>query len=336
MSLSRDIAEKSVQAAVASIEIYNKPDFSFREEAFSLLMTNAWEPLLKAKWLADHNDEITTLYDLGNDGRPRLSRSGNPCTHSLGYLAAKLVEDKNSGFDKPTHDNVIALIEIRDNSAHFIHKDLHLGRVVLEIGTASLQNYLQVAGEWFQIDLSCYNFFLMPLSFYHGFEAITTSVSPQPVQVQRLVEYLISLENQNEGESTRHVAIRLHTRFVRSRDDSAIAFKWTDDPAAPAVRLAEEDILKNYPLTYRDLTNQLRRRYKDFIENRDYHRIRQKIEKVKKLSIIRTLDPRNPKSAKQRFYNSNIIQEFDKHYKRRKKVEPVATPDRREMTPASQ
>ena len=53
MPLSADLAAKSVQAAVAAIEIYNKPSFTYREEAFSLLMTNAWELLLKAKWLAD-------------------------------------------------------------------------------------------------------------------------------------------------------------------------------------------------------------------------------------------------------------------------------------------
>ena len=47
MNLSQDFAEKSVQAAVAAIEVYNKPDFRFREEAFCLLMTSAWEHQLE-------------------------------------------------------------------------------------------------------------------------------------------------------------------------------------------------------------------------------------------------------------------------------------------------
>jgi len=37
MPLSHDLAQKSVQATIAAIEIYNKPDFHFREEAFSVL-----------------------------------------------------------------------------------------------------------------------------------------------------------------------------------------------------------------------------------------------------------------------------------------------------------
>jgi len=216
--LSRDMAEKSVHAAVAAIEVYNKPDFHYREEAFSLLMTNAWELLLKAKRLADHNEDESSLYDIRTDGNARKSRSGNPCSHSLGYLAAKLFEDKHSGFDKPVHDNVTALVEIRDTSAHFIHKDLDLGRRVLEIATASLQNYLVLIGEWFQIDLSRYNFFLMPISFYHGFEAITSaSVTKHPEQVQRLFAYLDDLLSQPEEESTKHVALRLETKLVKSK-----------------------------------------------------------------------------------------------------------------------
>ena len=40
MSLSQEIAEKSVAAALAAIEIYNKPDFKYREETFAILMTS--------------------------------------------------------------------------------------------------------------------------------------------------------------------------------------------------------------------------------------------------------------------------------------------------------
>jgi hypothetical protein len=317
MSLSKQIAEKSVHAAVAAIEVYNKPDFLFREEAFSLLMTNAWELLLKAKWLADHKDEESCLIEQ-KDGSIRISRSGNPCTHSLSYLADKFLESKNSGFDKAAYDNVMALVEIRDTSVHFIHKDLQLGRRVLEIGTASLQNYLILIGDWFQVDLSRYNFFLMPLSFYHGFEAITaTSLSKHPEQVQRLITYLDSLTEQAEGQTNMRIAMRIETKLVRAKDASSIQFRWTNDPNAPAVRMAEEDVLRNYPLTYRSLMYLLRCRYSDFKAGKQYNRLLNRFEQETKYCITRVLNPMNPKSSKQRFYNSNIIGEFDKHYTKR-------------------
>lgn len=75
------LLEKSVQAVVSAIEIYNKPDFKYREESFSILMVNAWELLLKAKILKDNNNNLTSLYiidkerSLKRDGTPKK----NPC-----------------------------------------------------------------------------------------------------------------------------------------------------------------------------------------------------------------------------------------------------------------
>ena len=98
---------------------------------------------MKAKWLDDHENSIESLYVYKKDEFNELclmtNRCGNPITHSVAYLAAKLLEDENSGLEKPCYDNISALIEIRDNSAHFINKDIYFGRRILEIGTASLK-----------------------------------------------------------------------------------------------------------------------------------------------------------------------------------------------------
>jgi Protein of unknown function (DUF3644) len=331
MSLSHDLAQKAVQAAIAAIEIYNKPDFHFREEAFSLLMTNSWELLLKGKWLADHGEDVTSLYEYDNSPtdpakkKLRVNRCGNPITFGLIYLANKLCEDKNSGLEKPCLDNLLALVEVRDTSAHFLNKDLYFGRRILEIGTASLQNFLGLVTEWFQLDLSRYNFFLMPLSFYHGFEAVVpVSMSSYPEQMQRLLAYFDILESahqqQDEQTTRQSFSLRLETHMVRGKDTQAIAFRWTDDPCAPAVALREEDVLKAYPWTYRVLTDNLKKRYSDFLENNDYHTVRRNLETNKKLVLTRSLHPDNPTTSKQRFYSPNIVSEFDKHYQRRTKA----------------
>jgi hypothetical protein len=113
---------------------------------------------------------------------------------------------------------VLALIEIRDNAAHFMNKDLYIGRRVLEIGTASLRNYLFLATEWFQVDLAGYNFFLMPISFYHGFEAAEPAARMRySEQVQKLLAYLDSLEREDIADNSKqHVALRLENK-VSSR-----------------------------------------------------------------------------------------------------------------------
>ena len=326
MPLSMDLADKSVQAAIAAIEIYNKPNFSYREEAFALLMSNAWELLLKAKWVLDHDEALDSLFEYIKDAKggkvPKTNRSGNALSLGAGYLAAKLKDDKDSGLEPACYDNFIALVEIRDNAAHFMNKDLYLGRRILEVGTASLRNYLCLATEWFQLDLTKYNFFLMPISFYHGFETAEPATRAHyPAQVQRLLEYLDTLEDKPVEEGAKqHVALRMETKLVRGKDTTAVAFRWTDDPNAPALTVREEDIFKNYPMTYRELANALKRRYEDFLENKAFHKVRQTLEKDKKYVIVRLLHPANPTSSRQRFYNPNILQEFDKHYARRKKA----------------
>jgi Protein of unknown function (DUF3644) len=329
MTLSAELGQKSVDAAVTAIEVYNKPNFSYREEAFAILMTNAWELLLKAKWLFDHDEVADSLYEMESDGIggkvAKTNRSGNPFTHSIAYLAAKLLEDQNSGLERGCHDNILALIEIRDNAAHFMNKDLYIGRRVLEIGTASLRNYLLLAQEWLQIELSKYNFFLMPISFYHGFEsAEPASRAHYPEQIQKLLTFLDKLESADTKEdATQHVALRLETKLVRGKDATSVAFRWTDDPAAPEIAVRDEDVLKNYPMTYSQLTDILKRRYSNFRANASYHALRKKLEKQTKFSLVRLLDPSKPNGSRKQFYNVNIMQEFDKHYERRKKNTPL-------------
>jgi len=324
MTLSLDISKKSVLAAVSAIEIYNKPNFSYREEAFSLLMTNAWELLLKAKWLLDHGDVEDSLYVLIDDGKggktPKPNRSGNPISHGLTFISAKLLADKNSGLEPGCHDNILALVEVRDNAAHLLNKDPYLGRRVLEIGIASLRNYLHLATEWFQLDLSAYNFFLMPLSFYHGFETAEPATRAiYPEQIQRLLNYIDTLEKaDNESNATQRFAMCIETKLVRAKDASSVAFRWTDNPSAPALSIREEDFMRNL-ITYEKLTDTLKRRYSDFLANEKYHAIKRELEKDRKYCIQRLLNPSSPTSSKQKFYNPNIIQEFDKHYKIRSK-----------------
>lgn len=325
MPPSTDLVAKSIQAAVAAIEIYNKPSFSYREESFSLLMTNAWELLLKAKWLAENGEVIESVYEMvkGKSGgqRPKENRSGNPISVGLTYLASAMVIDKKFGLEKAAQENLLALIEIRDNAAHLINKDLYIAKRVQEIGTASLRNYLLLASEWFKLDLSQYNFFLMPISFFHGFEVAEPATrADYPIQIQKLLTYLDAREATDTGDAGgQHVALHIETKLVRGKDAAAVEFRYTDDPSAPAIAIRQEDILKNFPFTYDRLTGTLGERYSDFVVNAKYHEIRRALEPERKFCFPHPLNPTKPKGACQRLYNANVFQEFDKHYTRRKK-----------------
>ena len=306
------------------MEIYNKPDFSYREESFSILMVNAWELLLKAKWVLDHQDDEQSLYEQHDDGSgtliPEMNRSGNPVTHGASYLVERLFQNEGSGLERGCRDNVFALMEIRNNAVHFLHKDVYLSRRILEVGTASLRNYLQLASEWFHIDLSRYNFFLMPISFFHGFEAMEpVTTDHYTEQTRKLLVYLDSLEAKHpDDRGQQHVSLAIETRLVKGGSQKAVEFRITNDPSAPEVILLEEDVRKKYPMTYRELTSALRERYVGFLANQSYHKLRKELVREGKHSTVRLLDPANPGSSKQRFYSSSIFQAFDRHYIRKR------------------
>jgi hypothetical protein len=68
------LVEKAIHAALAAIEIYNKPGFRYREESFAILMLNAWELLPKARIVKENNKNIKSI----EIWEPRKTKSGAP------------------------------------------------------------------------------------------------------------------------------------------------------------------------------------------------------------------------------------------------------------------
>ncbi|EKE22148.1 MAG: hypothetical protein ACD_7C00039G0010 [uncultured bacterium] len=94
----------------------------------------------------------------------------------------------------------------------------------------------------------------------------------------------------------------------------------TNDPSAPMIRLEEEDILrKKYPLSYNELITELIKRYKNFVRNSYFHKLRKEFMIDKNLSRTRYLDPDNLKGTKKDFYSPDIIKKFDKYYIKKRK-----------------
>jgi len=132
---ARELLDRAIAAMVAAIDVYNKPDFPYRAESFTILALNAWELLLKARWLALHRNRLSSLYvqqGKADASRPRYkrTRSGNPMTHSLDYLAEKLTKQRQ--LDENARRNLEALSELRDTAVHFYHRSPELNERVQE------------------------------------------------------------------------------------------------------------------------------------------------------------------------------------------------------------
>ena len=246
---SKELLERAIAATVASIEIYNKPDFLYREEAFSVLAINGWELLLKAKWLADHGNSIRSLYvrepitlKSGKRGKKlqiKTTRSGNPFTHGLEFIAKKLVEQ--GSLDPKAWQNLQALLEIRDSAVHFYNRSGTFALRLQEIGTATLKNFVAACEDWFDRNLSEFNFYLMPLSF------VTLPQSAEAMVLNAEEKNFVAFVNQLEGDDTNSesdyaVSVNIEIRFTRSKARDALDVRVTNDPKAAAIRLTDEQI----------------------------------------------------------------------------------------------
>lgn len=311
-SFYENILEKSISACITAIEVYNKPDFKFREESFSILMINAWELLLKARILSLNNDDKDAIY-LKSKGVIETTESGSPKTISI--TKAINILCGNGNLKNIVIDNIKLLIEIRDHSVHFIHDDMSLSTKIQCIGTASLKNYMTLAMDWFDYDFRKYNFFLMPVSLYHLSDIESFSVSNN--STGNLKSYLDKMEESHKDDDDPNfsISLRLSTKLIKTSSDDSIDFSMTNNPKATSIIFTEEDMLKRYPLTYDAMVNKFVIRYSDFLRNAKFHELHRQIKAHgEKYCRERRLDPSNPNSLFKLFYSEATITFMDAHY----------------------
>ena len=314
--------KKAVAALVSAVEIYNKPSFKYREESFSILAINGWELLLKAKILKDSEGDFRSLlvYETrktrkGTPSKKRYlkkNRSGNALSISLS-ACIEVLDGSETKLPKEIKSNLMALIEIRDNSIHYVTTNKILSKQIQEISSAAVKNFVLIAKDWFNHDFSSELNVLLPLSFISPkteIEAIT--VSPDE---GRLIEFLkVTADKGSTGNSEYSVALKMQVRLEKSNLRDVPKVQISNDPDAIKVSLGEEDLRDKYPWDYVELCKQLSKRYKDFKQNKKFQEIKKTFSSNKQFVNSRYLDTRNLKSAKKDFYSQSVLGVFDKHY----------------------
>ena len=130
------LIEKSKEAFVMSVEIYNKPTIKYRVEGFSFFICNAWELMLKA-------------HILKTSGNKALYYKDNPNkTISLSECIKKVfTNDKD-----PLRLNLEKIIELRDISTHFVTTEYEM--LYISLFQACIFNYNEKMQQFHNIDIS--------------------------------------------------------------------------------------------------------------------------------------------------------------------------------------
>lgn len=315
----KSLLDKSINSMLSAIEIYNKPNFSYREETFAILAVNSWELLFKAYLLKRYSYRLTSLYKMefvvkknGENSkrkRPILNRAGNPMTIGI-YDVISRIEKNDQKFSPNLKASIEALIELRDNAIHF-HNEKNITKELQELGFACIKNYITLIKKWkLEIKISKFNLHLMPLAY------IDSNIEAQGIITDEISKYLSFVKNkvQNNSKKTDEflIAIAVDINFKKSNSFDGLAIQYGKD--GTAITIIEEDMRQKFPLTYKDITGKLKERYDDCKMDKKFHAQMKNIKCNEKLYHFRKLDTEVEKSGGKGFYSSNIWQELDKIY----------------------
>lgn len=327
LSKSMQLVNKSIDSMVSAIELYNKPDFRYREEMFCIAAVNSWELLLKAKILKDSRNDIRAIsvreYLQNKDGNKskkwkyKDNRAGNKMTIDV-FAAMKRLKAKGI-ISQVCFENIEAIIEVRDNAVHFYNTDPMLSHKIQELGTATIRNYIDLIQEWFSVKLDKYNFFLMPMSFFHPERVEPILLGKRDVSVANLLTYVAGKEKKypSKPEDKHNITIAIETKFTKATKVDAQKVKISSDPNAPSVQISIEDVRKTHPLDYDELTRKLKSRYANFKVNAQYHELRKTLEKSQDFCFHYPQNPMKPDGATKPLFSPKVFAEFDKNYKKK-------------------
>lgn len=324
-ALYAKLVDKSIESAIASIEVYNKPAFDYREESFAILMINSWELLLKAKILKDNKSNIRSIYVMEHrkkkDGSPTKlkypkpsKKTGNPLTINLSKAIELCIKDER------LIANLNALMEIRDNATHFVVSQNGFGRVVRDVGTSTLKSFVELCGDWFGRSLDKYNFYMMPIGFYDEVKATSVPFTKMADRQNKFYDYMNSILAKYPSDTTHkhNVVLSTEMKLKKVSNDTTYTYRY-DKNSSNTINSERQETIRiglanGSIMTYENFTKKLQDKIKGFKLNADFYSMNNQLKKSERYTISY---PRNiaSNSDLQYFYNQQAITEVKKMYK---------------------
>lgn len=154
--ISKQLVDKSIEAFIMGIEIYNKPTLKYRIEGFSFFICNAWDLMLKARIL--------------NQGKSIYYKKSPDRTFSLSEVLKTIYPDENTKI----RINLEKIIDLRNISTHYITEDYEVKYAPLF--QACVLNFIQQIMRFHKIDITEY----IPQNF------LTISANYEPLSNEQI------------------------------------------------------------------------------------------------------------------------------------------------------
>lgn len=222
--LKEKLLEKSKEAFVLAIELYNKPSIKYRVEAFSFFICNAWELMLKA-------------YMISKFGENSIYYSDNPNrTITLENCLQKIITNEKA----PIRKNLSKIIELRNTSTHFITEEYEM--VYIPLFQACLLNFVEKMQEYHEIDMTeviPQNFLTLSVSMKALDENAIRAKYPEEIAT-KLLESNAQLEPMI-AENNQSFAIKIeHLHYITKDKNKATSYVYVDKEADTGIKIVKE------------------------------------------------------------------------------------------------
>jgi hypothetical protein len=253
----RHLLKNSKSATLAAIEIYNKPQFAYRDECFVILLLNAWELALKAL-LSKSKESI--YYPKKRKQRYRTFAWADAFEKAKPYFP-KALDPLAVGY------NLELLANYRDNAVHFYNVP-DFGNLIYALAQTSIVNLKDFLDKAFSVDLGKeINWKLLPLGIKPPIDPIEYISNPAPGKTKAAVRQFIAevaaatQEVASAGQDTGRLLtvfeIKLESVKKIKKADAVVGVSAGDTGAGPLAIIRRVDPNISHPLRQTDILKEV-------------------------------------------------------------------------------
>lgn len=246
-NLADRLVNKSIEAFIMGLEIYNKPTIKYRIEGFSFFIINAWELMLKAKLLKDGK----SIYF--ND-KPNRSLS-------VENVIRTIYTDKR----EPLRINLEKIIELRNISTHFITEDYEAKYAPLfQAAVLNFTNELKRFHDKDVTEFIAQNFLTLSATYEPlTNEQIKLKYPPEIAEKLILQSNDLDLALNNNPSDKFAIDVRHNLFMVKNKEDADFLVK-VDSPGSSQIKIVKElkDPAVTHKYSYRNVVEDVNQRLK--------------------------------------------------------------------------
>ncbi len=223
MEINKLLIQKSIEAFIVGIELYNKPTIKYRIEGFSFFICNAWELMLKARLV----EEGVSIYYKDQPNR----------TLSLNDVIKKIYTDKT----QPLRINLEQIIDLRNTSTHFATEEFET--IYAPLFQANIQNYAEQIKRFHNVEVTDYirpNFLALSINVNHISDNDIKAKYPAEMANKILLEKQnVNTLSQKYTSNAFHISIE-HRFYLTKKKDEANAVIAIDSTSSTNATIIKE------------------------------------------------------------------------------------------------